>query len=385
MRTAYKVLVLLIASGFPLFSSAQTAGDGEGNFNAFPDHLVIKAKGGPAYVTITAENDVSLIPTDSWVDARYLKGDSVRNIRITAKRNTANTDRKASVVVKTKRGDSARISILQPKPFSSTGIYIRAASYNIRVAVAADKETGNGWHVRKKPLAEQIKNANIDILGTQEGNYDQMNDLMALLPQYAYIGFPYAGADGKAHTASIVYKRAMFDVMDKGVFWYSPTPDIKSIGWDATDLRICTWAKIRHKSSGVSFYFFTSHFYWRYKTARLHSGKVMIKQIKKITQGDALPVISTGDLNSSPLTPQVDYILTYLKDAYKVAQTPPAGPIKTGFHGGVFKGQPAFRIDYLFVNEMVRVLGYSVLSTPYKEGRHPSDHFPVVCDLFLKR
>lgn len=265
------------------------------------------------------------------------------------------------------------------------GIQIKVASYNIRVAATADEQTGNGWNIRKIPLANLIQMHGFDIVGTQEGNYKQMDDLMALLPEYDYIGYPYAGKFSKSHTASIVFKKAAYEVVDHGVFWYSETPDVESVGWDATDTRICTWARMKHKTSGQEFYFFTSHFYWRYVTARKNSGAMLVKKIKEITK-DNLPVISTGDLNSESTTPQVQDVKSLLKDAYDLAEGPRQGPDNTAFHGGVFEGEPFSRIDYIFVNEKVRVLNYAVLKDSYDKGkRYPSDHFPVVCNVVLDK
>lgn len=263
-------------------------------------------------------------------------------------------------------------------------VKIRVASYNIRYDAKADYTSGNGWDTRKSALAKLIKDHHFEIIGTQEGDSNQMNGLMKLLPGFAYAGYPYGGATGKIHTASIVYKESEFEVLDQGEFWYSETPDVKSIGWDATDLRICTWARMKHKTSGQEFYFFSSHFYWRYVTAKRHSGKVLVGKIKEIAKDD-LPVISTGDLNSLPSSPQIADISAYLQDAYKISKKPPRGPTATAYHGGVFRGEPNSRIDYIFVNDKVKVLSYATLNDTYDHGRHPSDHLPVTSDVLLEK
>lgn len=279
-----------------------------------------------------------------------------------------------------------------PDPYGASHLHpsmpdtakLKMASYNIRYDAKADYKSGNGWNDRKRAIAKLIQKYRFEIIGTQEGNFDQMDDLMKLLPGYTYIGYPYGGANGRNHTASIVYKVSEFELLDQGQFWYSETPKVKSIGWDATDQRICTWAKMKHKPSGLKFYFFSSHFYWRYVTARQHSGQVLVNQIKWIATED-LPVISTGDLNSKPTTTQIADISAFLKDAYKISETPPKGPVGTNYHGGIFKGQPDGRIDYVFVNDKVKVLSYAVLNDTYGDHRHPSDHAPITCDIVLKK
>src|SRR5690606_11307669 len=77
-------------------------------------------------------------------------------------------------------------------PTATDGIQIKAVSYNIRYAADADVTTGNGWDIRKEPLAKLIRQHGFDIVGTQEGNFSQMGDLLALLPEYDYVGYPYA-------------------------------------------------------------------------------------------------------------------------------------------------------------------------------------------------
>lgn len=264
------------------------------------------------------------------------------------------------------------------------GIKIRVASYNLRYDAKDDYKSGNGWNIRKYALAKLITAHEFDIIGTQEGNYDQMDALMDLLPGYAYVGYPYGGATGRNHTASIVYRKSEFDLIDQGEFWYSETPNVQSVGWDATDLRICTWARMRHKASGQEFYFFSSHFYWRYVTAKRQSGKVLADKVRAIVRDD-LPVISTGDLNSPPASPQIADISAHLQDAYKISKAAPVGPTATAYHGGIFTGLTNERIDYIFVNKKVAVLSYASLDDTYDNGRHPSDHLPITCDIVLTR
>lgn len=267
-------------------------------------------------------------------------------------------------------------------PLFTDSVSIRAASYNIRVDAKMDQETGNSWDKRKEPLAKVILNHDFDIVGTQEGSFEQMDGLMALLPGYDFVGYPYAGPEGKSHTASIIFKKDLFEILDKGVFWYSETPDEKSLGWDADDTRICSWVRAEHKLSGQVFYFFTSHFYWRYRYARENSGKVFVRKMNEIVKGN-VPVISTGDFNSEPSSTQVNDMLDVLQDAFVITESSPVGPEYTNLGGGNFQGEPKNRIDYIFVNEKIKVLTYSVLTDTYGDNRYPSDHFPVVCDVLF--
>lgn len=263
----------------------------------------------------------------------------------------------------------------------SGGNEIRLASYNIRYNAAADAENGDGWDDRKAAVAEMILSHDIDIAGTQEGDQHQLDDLLALMPGYDCIRHPYGGKNGDLHNCATFYRRDRFEVLDEGTFWYSETPDVKSLGWDATDLRICNWGKFRDKRSGREFYLFNSHFYWRLKEAKRNSGRVLCDKVRQIA-GDAA-IICTGDFNSTDDSPQIADIRSLLGDAYRLSEQAPSGPEKTDLGGGNFQGAPKARIDYVFVNGRVKVLTYDVPEDVRENGHYPSDHLPVMCRLAI--
>lgn len=258
----------------------------------------------------------------------------------------------------------------------------RVAAYNIRYDAKADDESGNPWQVRKHEVAKLVQRHQFDVVGVQEPNAKQLAEFQALLPEYAHEGHPYGGKNGDAHYCATFYKKELFKKLDAGVFWFSETPDQPSIGWDATDRRICSWIKLEVKATGQVFYVFNAHFYWKLETARANSGAVLVKKVNEIA-GDA-PVIALGDLNSTPDKPQIADIKKRLSDAYDVTQTPRQGVEGTGFPGGVFQGEPGPRIDYVFVSSHFAVKDYRVISDVYDGNRYPSDHLPVTSLLKLK-
>ena len=250
----------------------------------------------------------------------------------------------------------------------------RVASYNIRYLADADEASGNGWDLRKEPLAKLILSHQFDLVGTQEGYDKQLEDLKSLMPGFSYVSYRYGGTKVN-HNCAIFYRTSLFEVLDSGVFWLSETPDIPSIGWDANDQRICQWVKFRAKRTGKSFYFFNAHFYWRLKIAKEESGPLMARKIKEIA-GDA-PLICTGDFNSTAETPQIIAIKKILSDAHDITKDPREGVENTNMSGGVFQGQPVNRIDYIFLSRHFIVEDYKVLSDMYGDNRYPSDHLPV--------
>ena len=263
----------------------------------------------------------------------------------------------------------------------SRSIEMRAATFNVRYDAVADAEGNNSWAERKQSVADVILQHDFDIVGTQEADKKQMPELAELLPGYDYIFHPY-GNGGDFHNCATYYKRDKYELLDQGTFWYSPTPEVESIGWDATDYRLCHWGKFRDKATGREFYFFNSHLYWRLEEARSKSGGVLIEQVRKIA-GDA-PVIAVGDYNSREESPQVQDILTLLKDSYRISQSAPVGPFETDLGGGNFLGPAKARIDFIFVSDGVEVKDYTVIDDKRENGHYPSDHLPIVCSLSIE-
>lgn len=260
-------------------------------------------------------------------------------------------------------------------------INIKAATYNVRYDAAADATNGDSWAERKGDVAKLIHDYDFDIVGTQEANNAQMPELAELLPEYDYIYHPY-GKDQKFHNCITFYKRDKYELLDEGTFWYSPTPDVASFGWDATDYRLCNWGKFLDKATGREFYFFNSHLYWRLEEARAKSGGVLVEKVKEIA-GD-VPVIAVGDYNSKPESPQVKDILSLLNDAYAVSESAPVGSYDTDLGGGNFVGPAKGRIDFMFVSKGISVKDYTVSEDKRANGHYPSDHLPIVCNLVVE-
>lgn len=254
----------------------------------------------------------------------------------------------------------------------------KAATYNIRYDAAADTESGNGWEIRKKPVVELMQKHGFDIVGTQEGDAGQLADVLELMPGYAVTAYPYGGK-GDLHNAAIFYRKDLFEPLDQGVFWLSETPEQQSIGWDASDPRICQWVHLRDQRNGKEFYFFNAHFYWRNKEAKAQSGPLIARKVSEIA-GDR-PAFLVGDFNSTAETDQVRAIAQVLDDAFDKTQIEPKGPEDTNLGGGNFIGPPKGRIDYIFVSPQIQVRDYEVYADRYGSNRYPSDHLPVACQV----
>jgi len=253
-------------------------------------------------------------------------------------------------------------------------------TYNIRYDNPRD--TGNLWKDRAPVIAALIRFHDFDIFGTQEGYKNQLDDIRNTLPQYTYYGVGRNdGKDGGEHSA-VFYKKEDFNLLKKGDFWLSQTPDKPGLGWDATCCnRICSWVYLQHKKSKNKFYFFNAHYDHQGVQARRESSKLILQKIKEIAGNE--PLIFTGDLNGSHTSEPYLTIAnsSILKDTYKEVKYPYAN---SASHNGFGRTKDSTDIiDHIFISRHFTAQKWGVLTDTY-HGKYPSDHFPVMAQITWK-
>ena len=257
---------------------------------------------------------------------------------------------------------------------------MRVASYNIRYENTSDK--GNLWQDRSSHLTDLIKFHDFDVFGVEEALQHQLETLQASLPGYAYYGIGRDDGKKAGEHESIFYKTRLFSLMDKGDFWLSATPDVPSKSWDAPCCnRICSWVKLKVKSTGKTFYVFNAHYDYEKDYARNQSSLLMIKKIKEIAGNS--PVIMVGDINGGNNSSWYKTLQDSkkLEDTYVQAKAPykPRGSFNSfGRH------EDGELIDHVFCSKEFTVEKWAVLSDTYGKGKFPSDHCPIFTILKLQ-
>jgi endonuclease/exonuclease/phosphatase family metal-dependent hydrolase len=291
---------------------------------------------------------------------------------------TAGTSREGVIVVKAADPSISNSVAVEIKQSTEDFVVLRAASYNILV------QNQSAWSARKAMVTGLIRNYDFDIFGVQEALKHQITDMLAA-GEYSYTGVGRDdGYNGGEHSA-VIYKTDKFDLLESGSFWYSPTPGVPGIGWDAAYNRICSWGKFREKESGVVFYFFSSHFDHIGVTARNESAQLLKEKVAAIAGNR--PAIAVGDYNADPSSVCIQRILEggLLFDALARSETTPAGTVGTFNNMSYTLDQmmtASLRIDFIFVTDHVRVTEYRVLNDR-PDGKYPSDHDPVLTKLII--
>ena len=253
-------------------------------------------------------------------------------------------------------------------------------TYNIRYNTPSDKE--NAWPNRRAEVMNLLKLHKADIFSVQEALYDQIMDLKDGMAGFDYVGVGRDDGNINGEFSAIYYNSNRYTLIENGTFWLSETPQIPSKSWDAALNRICTWARLKEKETRMTFYIFNTHFDHIGVKARKESALLILKKIDEISVRKD-PVILTGDFNLKPEEKPLVLIRQKLKDSRQISATIPQGPVGT-FNDFDFASKLENRIDYIFVNKMVDVRKYTVL-TDSGNNHYPSDHLPVLVEIQLKK
>ena len=257
---------------------------------------------------------------------------------------------------------------------------LRVASYNLRYDNKGD--TGNLWVNRAPIIGALVAFHDFDIFGTQEGLQNQLEDLQKQLPEYAWYGRGRDDGETKGEHSAIFYKKDKFDLVDKGDFWLSQTPEKPGPGWDAKLNRICSWIKLKDKQTKKTFYFFNVHFDHQGVQARVESSKLILQKIKTIAGSNT--VIFTGDFNGGHNSEWYKNIAQsgFLNDALKLAKNPYVNNGSFNSFGHNVSSKEI--IDHIFLSNGLAVNKYGILTDTY-HGKYPSDHYPVMVVLDWKK
>ncbi len=266
------------------------------------------------------------------------------------------------------------------EPGDDQVLKLNIATYNIRLITSADQGE-RAWTNRLPWVKRIIQKYDFDICGTQEGFKSQIYDILTM-GNYDYIGVGRDDGKDKGETSAILFKKEKFEVLDKGSFWLSETPDQVSKGWDANINRIVSWGKFKDIETGKEFFFFNAHYDHQGKTAQYESSKLVLTKIEEIAGEN--PVFYTGDLNVQPTSDTVKIIVDsgLLWDSRHSSLEPIYGTEGT-FHGYNLDGKTTNRIDYIFVSKTIKVIKYGVINDDIELNKFSSDHFPVLVNAEL--
>lgn len=259
-------------------------------------------------------------------------------------------------------------------------IEIKVVSFNIRYDSGRDGV--NSWQNRKDVLLRFMLEQDADVICLQEVLHHQYTFLTDGMKSYSVVGNGRNDGKEKGEYAPICYNNSKYDLIDNGMFWLSENPSvIGSIGWDAKQPRIVTWAKLREKESGKTFIVLNTHFDDIGKVARVKSAELIMEWISEYN----LPTIIAGDFNEgsrSALYTKLSSNPNGLIDTHTSALI--RSGVNYSFHNfGRIPTERRFKIDYIFVKGVDEVKSEEILEENNDVGFFLSDHNPVIVVLSL--
>jgi len=256
---------------------------------------------------------------------------------------------------------------------------MRIMTFNIRFE--NDRDGQNAWAYRRDLVVRIIDRYKPDIVGTQEGQWNQLLYLRDNLPAYL-LNAPNRTVDSDSQYPTLFALRENFEIIDGGEFWLSKTPEIhRSKDWDSAFPRMINHAEVLVRKSGKRFRAAVTHLDHKGAEARYQQAEIIAAWVKEQRE----PVVLMGDFNDVPGS-RVHQLLKSeeigLQDTWQVLDREQG--VTTFTHHG-FTGIPQDgRIDWILVSRHVRVLDAVVIHDHFN-GCYPSDHFPYMVDLDFMR
>ena len=262
------------------------------------------------------------------------------------------------------------VAAVEPAP-------VNLMSFNLRNGRAKDGD--NAWPKRRDFVAETIRAARPDVLGTQECFDFQAEFLAGQLPEFARFGRGRR-ADGGDERCEVFWRTSRFERVESGDFMLSPTPDVHgSKGWDAALPRIATWVRLRDRRGGAELLVVNTHFDHRGARAREESAKLVRDRAGELAGDD--PLIVMGDFNFGTDKPGYRTLAaTPWIDTYRAAHPEPTA--NEGTFSGFVNRKSGARIDFIFTRGWT--VEAAAIDHTARDGRNPSDHFPVTARISRK-
>lgn len=258
-------------------------------------------------------------------------------------------------------------------------------SYNVRYDNPNDGD--HVWSRRRDQVASVIRFHRPAVVGLQEADHAQVEDLDDRLDRFEWLPAGRRGEGLAGEFAAIGFDKSRFNLEEEGTVWLSETGEPGSVGWDAMLPRLIRYARLREHDTGVQLFHFNTHFDHSGERARRESARILLEQVDRLASNE--PVLVTGDFNSRPSTSPYEHLTSRdkssagrtLRDAYDACRGYQHGPetTMTDFHNLI----PDKRIDHVFVSADVEVLQHGVASDTFDHGTYPSDHLPVAVELAL--
>lgn len=251
---------------------------------------------------------------------------------------------------------------------------ITVMSSNVRTLSPTDMFK-KSWFYRADLIIKNIEAERPDIIGFQEVtkfHYDYLTDC---LEGYDNI-LTYRDGSFLSEGCPIFYNTSKFQLIDKGSFWLSSTPDKMSRDWGAACYRVCSYVVLRQLSDGKELAVFNTHLDHISEKARINGINLILEKLKAF---GGYPCVIMGDFNAEENSETYKAAAALFDDAKYSAAITVSGATYQNFG----KSLNRENIDYFMISKTgIDVNEYKIVDTTY-DGVYPSDHFPIVIKISM--
>lgn len=244
------------------------------------------------------------------------------------------------------------------------------------------------WENRKSRLLEYLAYAKADVIGSQELQEDQIQEvILGLGPSWGYFGEPTRKNEGRTDTNAIFYNKNRIELIVSKTIPYK----------DDQCENAFTYCYFKDRLTNRKFAVLNTKLSWSSPDRRLAEAI----QLNEISNQCDDPIIVLRDFNLYPFIlhkhniffdgDYVEQVITgkNLKDAKRISAFGHFGPLCSitnskdtlePFAGPYLTG---FILDRIFVNDQIEVYAHGI-DTAKVDGEFPSDHFPIIAEVGFK-
>lgn len=245
----------------------------------------------------------------------------------------------------------------------------------------------NAWQKRAPLTFSIINRYKPDLIGFQECAKDNLAAFYEQLSDYQVVeGNCYGDTPPQEHT-SILFLKSRYELLDKGEFWFSQTPDIESADWGVEYPMGATWIKLKCLSTDQQLFHLNTHFEdgpWG-EHSRINASQLIIDRISQLASNQ--PAVITGDFNCNPWSRPYQMFHNYgFIDTYREAGNADSAESST-VH--LYRGKDYFALD--FGDEMFWRVDWvlalklrttsSMIVHDAEPPLYPSDHYPMISEV----
>lgn len=242
-------------------------------------------------------------------------------------------------------------------------------SFNVRLASAADDTGDKDWSNRRKGCYAMVNTLRPVLMGTQECQLTQKNDLKNNCPGYEVIGRSRDTSSGGEEMA-IFYLKDSVSVDSWTTFWLTDTPDKVSKHPQAEHYRCATCAKFTHKKTGKKFYYIDTHL--DLESVRGYEMAVIHKYISD-NLDTTLPIIMSADWNDT----EDSDIFTETYQTFQNARWAARSGDAYGTFNGFKNTNSSTKIDHIFYRGFSGCAKFVTVRQQWEGYQFISDHYPV--------